>query len=1056
MKNIRCMILIFSLVVLLMVSVFAVHANEKENAKTPTTKSTYSIAEGITESALTLDGGQSGYMLQIAPSAKASLKASFSKYFKANSTKSSRSVAASSLGFSTMTTTAQAAAYETATGRDVIFTMNANFFDSDTSRIRGYLMVEGTEIHEPDSDCVCYFAVLTDGSYDIRSYTDAHDDVVEAVAGRQWLVRDGVQMSQNKTQLSARTAIGIKADGTVVCFVVDGKTNSTGVTINDMCGIMYSLGCVEAINLDGGGSSTFVTQRSSTGSLQIRNNPSDSTGERPVISTLMLVADPDTDHLYFDFTNNSAAINRYKADIYGGLNYDNGSWHYHHTYNTAPVFDHALGTMSFSTGPDCPTTRNIHPIITSNNTNYTSGHPLSYVPTGEDYFKIRMKIDGSADTDADFRLLYASDDGTSSSNNAFSCHIPAGTINNGYFVLEGYADFGGVDTVAAIRPEVYNLTVSKPATNSVTFTFDYIYVGPKEGAQTGNALYFDFSNSAEAKDRYNRISYGFLNFDSSDSPFWATAYNGSATALTVDNESGLLRVAVTDGYSGSVAEGNLIYGPWVKNTTSYGNFTGRNTYAYFPLSYDPKDAEIVQLRFRTENCVVPTGTTPRVVLEYYYIENNAFEFKNDIRKTFELGQDAQTISIPIPSTFTSADVIKCFGFRFQNIMGTNEGSVLIDYIYVGSACYAPEATHSWDGGKVSSPPTCLLEGAKTYTCTQCGHTKTESIPATGHTYVNGLCACGDREIRESIEETTWKINHTLELASDISVNLVVSKTLLEGFDIETVYILTEIETEAEVKHTKLLPVEQGNYYYFTLNGLTAVNMTDRIRSVLHGTKNGQAYYSATDNYSIADYAYSQMNKAGNAEELKTLCADLLRYGAKAQIFKNYGTDRLADAKMTDVHKAFLSPIDSVTFGNVNATLAEPKNAPIQWQGKALDLDSKVCLKFIFSLGSYTGDPANLSLRVRYADTKGSAKTVTLTSPVLYNANLQYYAFTLDTLLAAELRSVVSVQIYDGEIPVSYMLQYSADTYGNNKTGALLDLCKALFAYSDSAKAYFTM
>ncbi|MBQ2445888.1 MAG: hypothetical protein II272_05535 [Oscillospiraceae bacterium] len=51
-------------------------------------------------------------------------------------------------------------------------------------------------------------------------------------------------------------------------------------------------------------------------------------------------------------------------------------------------------------------------------------------------------------------------------------------------------------------------------------------------------------------------------------------------------------------------------------------------------------------------------------------------------------------------------------------------------------------------------------------------------------------------------------------------------------------------------------------------------------------------------------------------------------------------------------------------------------------------------------------------------------------------------------------SVVSVQVYHGETPLSCTLQYSADTYGNNKTGALLQLCKALMAYSDSAKAYF--
>ncbi|MBR4309263.1 MAG: hypothetical protein IKT58_06685 [Oscillospiraceae bacterium] len=53
-----------------------------------------------------------------------------------------------------------------------------------------------------------------------------------------------------------------------------------------------------------------------------------------------------------------------------------------------------------------------------------------------------------------------------------------------------------------------------------------------------------------------------------------------------------------------------------------------------------------------------------------------------------------------------------------------------------------------------------------------------------------------------------------------------------------------------------------------------------------------------------------------------------------------------------------------------------------------------------------------------------------------------------------IHSVLSVQILDGEVPVSATLQYSADTYGNNKSGDLLELCEALFAYSDSAKAFF--
>jgi hypothetical protein len=67
----------------------------------------------------------------------------------------------------------------------------------------------------------------------------------------------------------------------------------------------------------------------------------------------------------------------------------------------------------------------------------------------------------------------------------------------------------------------------------------------------------------------------------------------------------------------------------------------------------------------------------------------------------------------------------------------------------------------------------------------------------------------------------------------------------------------------------------------------------------------------------------------------------------------------------------------------------------------------------------------------------------------------YYVFRYYDLLASELRRVMKVQIFDGDTPLSCTMTYSADTYGNNKTGALGDLCKALFAYSDSAKAFFT-
>ena len=360
----------------------------------------------------------------------------------------------------------------------------------------------------------------------------------------------------------------------------------------------------------------------------------------------------------------------------------------------------------------------------------------------------------------------------------------------------------------------------------------------------------------------------------------------------------------------------------------------------------------------------------------------------------------------------------------------------------------PAKGHSY----VYTPVDALSHGI---TCENC-----DFSAESGHAYENGVCICSEPESKEPVEDPKLKIGHTLNLAGDISMNFAVSKSVLAGFDMDTVYVESLMETYAgdgktETTAIRLEPVDNGNYYYFTLTGLTAVQMKDRIVSTLYGTKDGQPYVSPIDHYSIADYAYSQLSKAAASDSLKALCADLLRYGTAAQIFKDYGTENLADAEMTEEQKAYLSDIEAVAFGNTNMVLEDLENAPVTWAGKSLTLDSKVCLKFVFDPKNYTGEIGDLTLKVSYEDMTGATKTVILENPELYNASRGYYAFTVDTLLAAELRTVVSVQVFSGETPVSATLQYSADTYGNNKTGTLLDLCKALFAYSDSAKRYFT-
>lgn len=72
--------------------------------------------------------------------------------------------------------------------------------------------------------------------------------------------------------------------------------------------------------------------------------------------------------------------------------------------------------------------------------------------------------------------------------------------------------------------------------------------------------------------------------------------------------------------------------------------------------------------------------------------------------------------------------------------------------------YTPPAqhTHTWNAGVVTKEPACTEAGVKTYTCTTCGATYTEDIPAKGHNYNNGVCSnCGDKQPEVKATEKAW-------------------------------------------------------------------------------------------------------------------------------------------------------------------------------------------------------------------------------------------------------------------------------------------------------------
>jgi exopolysaccharide biosynthesis protein len=82
-----------------------------------------------------------------------------------------------------------------------------------------------------------------------------------------------------------RTAAGVTRAGRIILLTSDGRRpgHSVGLSIPETARVMRALGAVQAVNLDGGGSTAMVVAG------RLEGVPSDSGGERPVGDAIVLV-----------------------------------------------------------------------------------------------------------------------------------------------------------------------------------------------------------------------------------------------------------------------------------------------------------------------------------------------------------------------------------------------------------------------------------------------------------------------------------------------------------------------------------------------------------------------------------------------------------------------------------------------------------------------------------------------------------------------------------------------------------------------------------------------
>ena len=180
-----------------------------------------------------------------------------------------------------------------------IVATNGAGYNITTGVPSGLVVMQGVEYYPVGAPG--FFAILQDGTAvigDQAKYKELAEagQVKEAIqAFGSVLVKDGkvcVTKSANYTaNRASRTAIGITAEGKVVMMVLDGRQlpRSAGGAMEEIAQIMLEAGCVQAVNLDGGGSTTYLSKPAGKDDIELVNVPSDGY-ERRVSTSLVAVS----------------------------------------------------------------------------------------------------------------------------------------------------------------------------------------------------------------------------------------------------------------------------------------------------------------------------------------------------------------------------------------------------------------------------------------------------------------------------------------------------------------------------------------------------------------------------------------------------------------------------------------------------------------------------------------------------------------------------------------------------------------------------------------------
>lgn len=457
-------------------------------------------------------------------------------------------------------------------------------------------------------------------------------------------------------------------------------------------------------------------------------------------------------------------------------------------------------------------------------------------------------------------------------------------------------------------------------------------------------------------------------------------------------------------------------------------------------------------------------------------------FKNADGTVISSTDYAENADVDVPALPTKAsDATNHYTYAWDKTPATT-ATADAEYTAVETA-----TAHTFDAGVVTKEPTTTETGIKTYTCSACKFTKTETIEkvvAHTHSYTwvynedawrgtdkvehdgteTGTCECGDTQTRTATGTGSLRVTtYNLTLSSGIAVNYKLKQTTVNQFDrvwckVQKLNNATGQYEEDIVEEGKI----DGSNFTFVYTKIAPQAMADNMIVTMCAERDGIVYEGTIPfEIDVRSYAMTQLNKQTSKTSTAVLFVDMLNYGAAAQDFMKYNQSDYINSQLSATQASWATPLiaNSDYVDSQNSSYVVCANPTAKWRTAALVLESSVDFKMSFSdpnNGTTLTDISNLQVKVELEN-----GLVQWYNPIDNEECFTPYGtqgrwnFQTKDIAVSNLVNPIYLTICDKDgNPVSNTFKYSAESFTRRQDGkAIKPLLDHMQVYAKACADY---